>query len=269
MKALGDALLFYASFDAGVDADFARGDGRLHTTPTGQMADGKPGLASSAIALEPAGRRFGGALRFRSKVPEVVYFRDGANLGYRDANWSGTVSLWLRCDPAAGLPPDFVDPLIVTDKSWDDASMFVDFNKREDGKPRPLRLGAFADKSAWNPTNRNFDSIPDAERPLIAAKALPFAAGRWTHVAITWDGFNRPAGSGEAVARLYLDGELAAELSRPSQSYAWDPARVWMRLGINYVGLLDDLAIFNRALDAGEVRALLSLPHGVADIRGR
>ena len=39
-----------------------------------------------------------------------------------------------------------------------------------------------------------------------------------------------------------------------------------VRLGVNYVGLFDELALFDRALTAEEVRTLYELPGGVASL---
>ncbi len=37
-------------------------------------------------------------------------------------------------------------------------------------------------------------------------------------------------------------------------------------LGINYVGQLDDLAIFDRSLTAGEVQTVMELPQGIRSL---
>ena len=90
---------------------------------------------------------------------------------------------------------------------------------------------------------------------------LPFAADRWTHVAITYAGLGRPGGA----ATLYLDGEPvpggADDIDEP---FTWDVARGAIRLGVNYVGLLDELSLFDRPLTGDEVRALHALDGGVA-----
>jgi hypothetical protein len=39
-----------------------------------------------------------------------------------------------------------------------------------------------------------------------------------------------------------------------------------MMLGLGYTGWMDDLAVFDRALTADEVRALNRLPRGVSDL---
>ena len=40
-----------------------------------------------------------------------------------------------------------------------------------------------------------------------------------------------------------------------------------IRVGVNYVGLLDEVSVFNRALTNGEVQTLYALPKGVSELR--
>ena len=70
---------------------------------------------------------------------------------------------------------------------------------------------------------------------------------------------------GSAVARLYLDGELLLHTSDGiDEPFTWDPDRGAIRLGVNYVGLYDEVSLFSRALTDGEVRVLHALEGGVA-----
>jgi hypothetical protein len=39
-----------------------------------------------------------------------------------------------------------------------------------------------------------------------------------------------------------------------------------LTLGLNYVGFIDDLAVFDRELTAGEARAVFTLPRGVTEL---
>jgi len=80
-------------------------------------------------------------------------------------------------------------------------------------------------------------------------------------VVFTFERFN--TGKGDGVARLYLDGEPRGVLSARQQTFTWDPEQAIVGLGLNYIGLLDELSIFNRALAADEVAALSRLQSGV------
>ena len=277
---LAKALTFHASYDTGVDADFALGDRRLHTTPSGKPDDGRPGLLRDDIRIAPKAGRFGGAARFgappadtvkeRTNPKAMVYYPGAKNVAYATRNWNLTVSFWLKLDPDKDLKPGYCDPIQITDKKWDDASLFVDFTQKP---PREFRLGAFADHKTWNPDGRKFDDIPEAERPLRAVKRSPFTADRWVHVVMTISGFNPDSEGSDAeaavsapIAKLYLDGQEVASLKDRRQVFTWNMEKTRMLIGINYTGLFDDLALFDRALSAAEVKALHELKGGVKEL---
>ena len=54
--------------------------------------------------------------------------------------------------------------------------------------------------------------------------------------------------------RLYLDGEPRGDLSGRQQTFTWDLQQTLIALGLNYVGLIDEIATFDRVLTAAEVR---------------
>ena len=74
-------------------------------------------------------------------------------------------------------------------------------------------------------------------------------------------------GSGKGVAKLYLDGKLQGTTETIGEPFRWDRSRAAIRLGVNYVGLWDELAIFNRALSDREVAELHRLKGGLASLR--
>jgi hypothetical protein len=81
-------------------------------------------------------------------------------------------------------------------------------------------------------------------------------------VAFTFENFN--SGGEDGVATLYIDGQPQGSLRGRRQTFTWDPAKSAIMLGLSYVGLMDDLAIFDRALTAEEIKQLYALPQGVA-----
>jgi prepilin-type processing-associated H-X9-DG protein len=268
---LGKSLAFHASFDREPDADMARGDRAIWTARSmGERASAVKGLPPGGeVTSENKGGRFGGALRFKKSAGPMVFFKAEGNFPglaanrTGDAGTSGTVSFWLSTDPASDLPDGFCDPLQVTSKQWDDAAFFVEFEKRPAGIP--FRLGVYADKSVWNPQGRKFEEIPFAEKPLCAVDKPPFASGKWTHVAFTFTRFN--TGKSDGVAMLFLDGHAAGEISARTQTFSWDPQRAAVMLGLSYIGRMDDLAVFDRALSASEIAQLFALKNGVAELR--
>ena len=85
-----------------------------------------------------------------------------------------------------------------------------------------------------------------------------------THVVITYSGLNTQMGG---VATLYLDGDpLPNAADGIDEPFTWDSARGAIRLGVNYVGLFDELSLFSRALTDEEVRDLHVLDGGVATL---
>jgi hypothetical protein len=50
----------------------------------------------------------------------------------------------------------------------------------------------------------------------------------------------------------------------------WDTSKVTMRLGTgNYVGLMDDISLFNKALTEAEIQTLYNLKNGVEELYKR
>jgi hypothetical protein len=244
------SLTFHASFDKGLDADFAVGDKRIYTAPSykAQM-EAKPGLDHPDVAVVPGGVT-GSALRFGKKNVKAIFYQGERNVPFREGDWTGTISFWLNLDPDQDLEPGFCDPIQVTDKAYNDSAIWVDFTR--DDKPRHFRLGVFGELKVWNPNNLPSDKNPDFPKRLITVTKPPFRRGAWTHVVITHTGL----GSGKGVAKLYLDGKLQGTTETIAEPFRWDPSRAAIRLGVNYVGLWDELAIYSRALTDREVAAL-------------
>ena len=259
---LGEALTFHASFDTGTDADFSAGDPTLYTAPSYDEQDqATPGIGNPDMEIAGGAGRFGDALRFNAQNQHAVFYRAETNVAYAADDWSGTVSFWLSLDPAVDLAPGFCDPIQVTAAAFNDAAIWVDFTGEN---PRQFRLGLFGDLDIWNP-----EALATADHPwfldrLIVVDDPPYAAGRWTHVAITYTGLNTDGGG---TANLYLDGVPQPKtVTGIAEPFTWDLARAAIRLGVNYVGLFDELSMFNRALSADEVRALHELEQGVAEL---
>lgn len=256
---LAAALTFHASFDGRVDADIAAGDARLHTAVAEGDRESEPGLHTDGKTRLAEGKGVAGdALEFTRRDSRWLYFRGAGNVAYSppaaDVPWSGSVSVWLRLDPEEDLEPGYADPIQITTRAWNDGAFFVDFDK--EGDPREFRLGVFPDLAAWNPENRE---VPEDERPLVKVRRPPFSGDEWTHVVFTWEGFNR-AGSGDGVAALYLNGKRQGEIAGRNQTVTWRAdEELRLYVGLYFVGLLDELSCFNRALDPDEVARLFAL----------
>ena len=53
------------------------------------------------------------------------------------------------------------------------------------------------------------------------------------------------------------------------EPFTLDVARNAIRLGVNYVGLFDEVAVFNRALTDDEIKTLNSLGQGAGQLHQR
>ena len=246
-------LIFHASFDDTTQANLSQGLGLLLVAESTDRKTRVKALPTGVQIAKDEGR-VGDALRFEKKTKEVLFY-EGNEFGYRESDWSGTVSFWLKLDPNKDLEPGFCDPIQITQRAWDDGAFFVDFDKE---LPRDFRLGAFPDLKYWNPKNTNFDDMPVADRPMVTVKSPPFAANQWTHVCFTWENVNASDQS-PATAALYLNGQYQGKITRPMK-FTWDPEKVGIMVGINYVGLMDELSVFRHALGGDQVKHLFENP---------
>ena len=249
LAGLGDHLRFYASFDGSTTADVAVGDGKLYTAENRRSTDAaRPGLHDDAVSIAPGKGVFGDALEFTAKKRKLTYYRALTNLGYDTESWSGAISMWLQLDPATDLEPGFCDPIQITDVSYNDASIWVDFTKTN---PRSFRLGVIGDLAAWNPEKKDIDGNDDFTRRLIPVETPPFRRGVWTHVLINFEGLNSESGRTE----LFVDGQSMGQLA-VADPFTWEPENALFMLGLSYIGLMDEMAVFDRPLAIHEVAAI-------------
>ncbi len=258
--AIAEALTFHASFDNGPEADFGSGERRIFTAPSYKdQYQGTPGIGSPDIEIAAGAGRFGDAPRFKKKNTKAQFYKAKDSVAYSDSDWAGTVSFWLSLDPSVDLEPGFCDPIQVTHAAYNDAALWVDFTK---DNPRQFRLGVCGDLKVWNPDNLAPDDNPNFQKRLVVVNSPPFERGRWTHIVITHSGLNTESG----VAKLYMDGELRGVTQGISEPFTWDLERAAIRLGVNYVGLYDEVSFFSRALTDTEIRTLHELEEGVSSL---
>ncbi len=252
-------VTFLASFDNGLEADVSSSDRRVHTAEDLDRKQSVPGNQIESVSIAKDQGRFGHAIRFADKTQQSLFY-SGQTVGYRKENWSGTVSVWMKLDPNIDLEPGYCDPIVLTDQQWDRAALFVDFDK---DLPRDFRLGVFPDFDVWNPDATPWDKIAIADRPMIVVKEPPFATDQWTHVCFTWEDANLPNNQ-PGRATLYLNGQNRGSHSQVMR-YTWQPERVAIAIGIYYIGLMDELAVFDAALSAEQIKELYQLPGGLAE----
>ena len=244
-------LTFHAGFDGTTDAAVAKGDKRLYTAPNYKaQSEATPGLGNPDVEIAKGAGRKGDALRFKKKNQHAIFYKAEKNVAFDASNWTGTISFWLRLDPDKELEPGFCDPIQVTDKAYNDSAIWVDFTKDE--RPRHFRLGVFGALASWNPENVPTDKTPKFASRLVAVTKPPFTADKWVNVTITYSGL----GSGKGRARLYLNGKSMGAAPDIAEKLEWDISKAAIRLGVNYVGLFDELSVYNRELTDAEIGKL-------------
>jgi len=257
---LSRALTLHASFDKALEADFARGDKTCYVVEGKDLVTAAP---TDEVRLAPEAGRFGGALHFTKKNSFRPAFKDSGVLGYNDMNWNATVSVWLRLSPDQDLEPGYCDPVQIIGDDSKKGFIFLEWSKDE--TPRYFRYAIRPLFHIWNPDNVQWDQIPFEKRPMVQVERAPFSREAWTHAVFTLENINEK--SKPQVGRLYLNGKLQGTIEKWDLTFDWDPSRVLLVLGASYVGHLDDLAVFNRALTDGDVKQLYGLKTGVRELR--
>jgi len=258
--ALKSSLVFHASFDSMLSADFSKGD------TTALIKKGKefvPCVFNDDVKLDSTDGKFGGCLHFPKKGVTRPQFSGVNVLGYNDQSWSATVSVWLRLTPDEDLEPGYCDPVQIVGDDTKKGFIFLEWSKNE--TPRFFRYAIRPLSQIWNPTNVQWDEIPFDKRPMVQIANAPFRRDVWTHAVFTLKGINdkaaKPSGS------LYLNGQLQGRITGWDLTFDWKPESVALVLGAAYVGHLDDLAVFDRALSDDEVKQVFQLERGIASLR--
>ena len=255
-----ESLTFYASFDGTMTADHAHGDPVFYTAPNWTALDAAYRVTpdNPDVKLAEGLGRYGDALQFDSNWNPVLFYEAKDNVAYQKENWAGTYSFWLKVVPDLDLRDGYSDPFIITDKNWDNASMYVDFTA--DDTPRHFRFALFSDMDIWNPERKAWDEIAVEERPMIDIAEHPFSAGTWTHVVLTFERINSAGKDGKMTG--YINGNRVGTLSKENLIVSWELPNTLMALGRHYRGLFDELSVYDRALTDNEIKLLYELDLG-------
>src|SRR5262249_41265799 len=98
----------------------------------------------------------------------------------------------------------------------------------------------------------------DPDAPMVRVPKIGFKEGKWHHVVMSWQHFD--TGKKDAVSTLYIDGEKIGSVADRDISMAWDLDHTGIYVAVNYIGLLDELAVFNRPLTEAEIALLHKNP---------
>ena len=257
-NSITDHLLFYSSFDGSTKASIAKGDARIFTAKNyKESANALAGLHDAQVVLAKDQGLSGDALHFKTAKTSAVFYKAYKNVGYNRFSWSGTISFWLRLDPKTDLPPHYCDPICITDSSWNDAGLWVDFT---DHTPRKFRLGAMGDKAVWDPNNNSDES--DWNQRTVTVDPAPFHPETWTHVAMVFAKVN----SENPTYSLYLNGELQGLVDDIQDPFSWEAEKGKIMLGLGYIGFMDELAIFKKVLTSNEIKKVFQMKQGLGDM---
>ena len=261
---LHKAVTFYASFDEAVRADVGEGKHAPatrfnHETTAGEF-DFQPEIDATIFRIADGKGVHGGALEPTDVLPRNgrIFFPAKGNVAFQTGGWGGAVSFWLNTDPNKQLKTKFCDPIQITEKGANNGGLWFDFN---DASPRDARMGVFPAVPAGEQGIKEDD--PNA--PLIRVKAVGFKSGEWHHVALNWRNFD--TGKSDARAELWIDGKPIGQTQDRAIAMDWNLDKTGIYVAVNYLGLLDELAIFGRPLAEAEIRTLFGEPGALAPLQ--
>ena len=252
-------LLFLTTFDDTTDVNLFGPDndaGWIYTAESPRRATTLMNNRCESVTIAKGQGKMRDCLRFGEQTRRVLYYQASPNLPFPRANWSGSLSFWLKPD-LARLGPRPSYPLQYFDGNWNRGGFFLRFpNVSRD----TFELGVVgSDPNVAG--SLKLEQIPSSQKHIIAIRQAPFRNDEWTFVGITYKNVN-PARAGVSTARLYLDGKIVGQLETPLRVQWMHPdernvkQNAAMFLGINYVGDIDDLRLYNKALTRAEMMAL-------------
>ncbi|HVR62907.1 MAG TPA: LamG-like jellyroll fold domain-containing protein [Polyangia bacterium] len=198
------------------------------TTTADQSANRFNGTLSG-VTWSPQGK-FGQALQFSGAASSYVEIADNPALRMTRAF---TLSAWVKPTSLSGAPT-------------------VVFKHQKGGLTYALYAGGHSGPAA---------SVTKSSTSVSAAAASALSLNAWTHLAATYDG---------SSLRIYVNGALA---STKAVAAPINSSTGVLRIGNNsvhsgegFIGLIDEVRIFNRAQSAAEIENDMAVPiSGAAD----
>lgn len=251
------AVTFYASFDESLKADVGVGqrtpDTRFnHPTEQGQFVFEK-GVDEKVFTIAKTKGIAAGALEAVDVLEKNgrIFYPAKENIAFKKDGWSGSVSMWCKTDSDKLIKAKFCDPVQITQKGANNGGLWFDFN---DARPRDLRHGAFP----MIPEGQKGIGEDDPKAPMVRVPGIGWKADDWHHIALTFK--NLDTGKPDAVTALYIDGKLIGEVRDRAIAMGWDIEKAGIYVSINYIGLLDEFALFDRSFTVEEVALLHKKP---------
>ena len=259
---LARALTLHASFDEGLDADFARGDKTCYVQQGKKLVTAAP---TDEVRLAPDAGRFGGALHFTKKndVSPGLQGRGRARLQRQELERDGLRLAASR--PRQGPRARLLRPGADRRRRRQEGLHLPGMVEGRDAAVSSATPSARSSTSGTRTTSSGPRSRSTSGRWCKSSRA-PFSRDAWTHVVFTLENVNdktkpqpRPAlPERQAAGHDREMGPHASTGTQPRCCWCW--ARpMWAHM--------DDLAVFNRALTAGEVHWLYVRKLGVSELR--
>jgi hypothetical protein len=100
----------------------------------------------------------------------------------------------------------------------------------------------------------------EAWSPMVWVDAPGFHVGEWHHIVMNWH--NLDTGRNDGRGQLYIDGKLIGEIKDKDYPLTmdWDLDKAGIYVAIAYIGLMDELALFNRPLTEADIAILRANP---------
>ncbi len=262
LSQVDNQLLFHSTFDDTTDVNVFGPDndaGWIFTAESTKRANVLMLNRCPEVSIAKGDGTTGDCLKFADKTKNVLFYKASPNLAAPPRNWGGTVSLWLKPD-ISRIGTEDCYPIQLTDGDWNHGGLFVRFPGTI---PSTFEFGTVSEVDAAQ-TVFCPNGVPEDRRSVTSIENAQFANDRWTMVSFTFEDVN-PDGQDSSVAKVYLNGELASQMRQPLHIKWMNPntpsaeRNAAVFLGINYVGSIDDLRIYDRALSQQDIQLLHKL----------
>lgn len=259
IQSLDAYLLFYSSFDDTTDVNLFGPDnnaGWIYTAESTRRAQVLMNNRCPEVSIAAGEGKLRDCLKFSDRSKQVLFYQASPNLVLPRKNWAGTVSFWLKPEIASSAKGTCY-PVQLCDGDWNHGGFFVRF------LGEPLSRFEFGVVSSGD-GSQTFDSPDDLPKERVLSTSVE--SGRipeeeWTLVTFSFENVN-PDGDHKTLSKLFLNGELAGQIQQPLQVLWMQPNALnnehdaAIFLGIHYVGSIDELRVYRRALSETTLKRL-------------
>ena len=255
-------LLFLSTFDDTTDVNLFGPDndaGWIYTAESTKRTRVLLDNRCPEVSIAKDDGKIGDCLRFAEKTKDVLFYQASPNLASPRRNWSGTVSFWLKPD-LENLGTENCYPIQLSDGDWNHGGFFVRFRGES---PSTFEFGTVSGGDAAQAVHCP-NGVTEDLRFVAAIETIKFAKDKWTMVTFTFENVN-PDGHDTSVAKAYLNGDLVGQIRQPLHIQWMDPDNLKAEqnaavfIGINYIGSVDDLRMYDRALSEPRIQMLYKM----------